>query len=91
VVEFHHVAGRANDPELGVFLCLTHHRKLTEQMRDEGFNLRHDEKRTELQRLEAVLRGTALFEELHAAACRRWAEIVSAMRFDPRSEEDDVG
>jgi hypothetical protein len=60
LVEFHHLAGVANDAELGVFLCLTHHELCSELMRD-GFPLRHGERRALLERLVAVLRGLAIF------------------------------
>jgi hypothetical protein len=64
LVEFHHLAGEANDPDLGVFLCLTHHRRCTIRMEDAGVLLRHGERRSLLERLEAVLRGLAIFFEL---------------------------
>lgn len=60
LVEFHHLAGVANDAELGVFLCLTHHGLCTELMR-EGIPLRHAERRILLERIGAVLHGLAIF------------------------------
>lgn len=78
VVEFHHLGGSANDPDLGVFLCLTHHALLTEQMRDSGIPLEHMHQRTDLERLEAVLRGLALFAALLAESLSRWADLLAA-------------
>jgi len=60
LVEFHHLAGRANDPELGIHLCLTHHAILTERMRDAGVHLGHDEERVFLERLRETLIGNGL-------------------------------
>jgi hypothetical protein len=60
LVEFHHLAGRANEPELGIHLCLTHHAILTEQMRDEGVELREVDERAVLEQLQAILVGIGL-------------------------------
>jgi hypothetical protein len=60
LVEIHHLAGRANDPKLGIHLCLNHHRILTEQMRDSGVPLEHDADRGFLEKLQALLMGVGL-------------------------------
>jgi hypothetical protein len=66
LIEFHHLAGEANDPDLGVFLCLTHHSWCTIRMEEAGIPLGRGERRSLLERLEAVLRGLAIFFELAA-------------------------
>ena len=78
LVEFHHLAGRANDPELGVFLCLTHHAWCTEAMRDAGVPLAHAESRSLLERLVAVLQGLAIFFQLAATLLTVWADQLAA-------------
>jgi hypothetical protein len=60
LVEFHHLAGRANDAELGIHLCLTHHAILTERMRDEGVRLDDSDERVFLERLQAIMVGIGL-------------------------------
>lgn len=60
LIEFHHLAGQANHPTLGIFLCLNHHRILTEQMRDAGVPLGRDEERVFLERLQAFIVGVGL-------------------------------
>jgi hypothetical protein len=78
LVEFHHLPGHANDPELGVFLCRTHHDLCTELMRL-GIPLSHVEERVSLERLEAVLRGQAIFFRLAAPLLDDWADRVEAL------------
>ena len=79
LVEFHHLAGEANDPDLGVFLCLTHHRWCTIRMEDAGIPLRHGERRCLLERLEAVLRGLAIFFELTAQVLTALADELAGL------------
>jgi hypothetical protein len=78
LVEFHHLAGRANDADLGVFLCLTHHAKCTEAMRL-GVRLNRAERRSLLERLVAVLRGLAIFFELAAKVLQSLADELAAL------------
>jgi hypothetical protein len=78
LIEFHHLAGEANDPELGVFLCLTHHRILTEQMRDAGVQLDDDPERVFLERLREVLVGIGLALVAIGEALLRWAQDLGA-------------
>lgn len=60
VLEEHHVAGVANDPEFTVLLCLNCHASATEGQRDVGADLSHSE-RHPLERIEAFLRSVADF------------------------------
>src|SRR5258708_6175040 len=64
LVEFHHLGGESNDPDLGLFLCLTHHTVCTELMRDLGVPLSRGSQRSLLERLVAVLDGLAVFFEM---------------------------
>ena len=83
LVEFHHLAGEANDPDLGVFLCLTHHTMCTELMRDLGVPLTRAQQRSLLERLVAVLDGLAVFFEIAGRLLHAWAgelrEFVGAL------------
>jgi hypothetical protein len=79
LVEYHHLAGEVNDSELGVFLCLTHHRWCTEVMRDRGIPLDRRQGRSLLERLEAVLRGLAVFFVLAARLLGVWADKLAAL------------
>jgi len=81
LVEFHHLAGEANDPDLGVFLCLTHHTWCTEQMRL-GIPLSRSERRSLLERLIAVLRGLSIFFELAAKLLGHWADELAGLVSD---------
>jgi hypothetical protein len=86
LIEFHHLAAWVNDPELGVFLCLTHHGLLTELMRA-GIPLDRVAERSDMERLAAVLRGTALYADLQAEAFRRWADIVEAREREQKTTD----
>lgn len=77
LIEFHHLAGDANDGELGVFLCLTHHELCTELMR-QGIPLDHRVHRSVLERVEAVLRGQAIFFRIGAPALDALADELAA-------------
>ena len=79
LIEFHHLAGEANDPDLGFFLCLTHHTWCTIRMEEAGIPLGRDERRCLLERLEAVLRGLAIFFELAARVLRDLAEDLARL------------
>jgi hypothetical protein len=73
LLEFHHVAGGANDPEAGAWLCRNCHAIATEAQRDVGADLRHDE-RDYLERLEAALRSLGSFLALLADRLLAWAD-----------------
>jgi len=73
LVEFHHLAGEANDPELGVFLCLTHHTMCSELMR-QGIPLDRAPGRTVFERVEAVLRGKAIADRISAPVLEALAD-----------------
>lgn len=77
LLEFHHVAGVANDPAAGAWLCRNCHALVTEAQRDFGVDLRHDEDRASLERLEAALRSLASFFVLLADRLVAWADSVS--------------
>lgn len=79
LLERHHVGGEANDPRLTVLLCRNCHALLTEGMRDEAIALDRDTSRTVLERLEAVLRGLALFFALLASSLEEWADKLAAL------------
>lgn len=76
LVEFHHLAGAANDGELGVFLCLTHHARCTELMR-QRIPLGHTERRCALERAEAALRGQAIYHQVAGPILKALAEEVA--------------
>jgi hypothetical protein len=61
VLEAHHIAGRANDPDTTADVCLNCHRKLTNAQRDAGVPLAADPDRSILERLVALFRGLAVF------------------------------
>ncbi len=61
VLEAHHLAGRANDPDMTAAVCLNCHRKLTNAQKDVGVPLAADPERSILERLVAWLRGLAVF------------------------------
>jgi hypothetical protein len=63
VLEAHHIAGRANDPDTIADVCLNCHRKLTNAQRNAGVPLREDPGRNALERLVAWLRGLGVFCE----------------------------
>lgn len=77
LVEFHHLAGDANDPDLGIFLCLTHHELCTELMRD-GIPLDHATPRVLLERLVGILRGHAIYFSLAGPIFDLVADAVAA-------------
>ena len=77
LVEFHHLAGEANDPDLGVFLCLTHHAICTELMRDQ-IPLDRATPRVLLERQAAVFRGLSIFCNLAGPILDQLADATSA-------------
>jgi hypothetical protein len=77
LIEFHHLAGKANDPKLGILLCLNHHRILTEQMRDAGVPLEQDDDRAFLEKLQALLIGVGMALVMIGQALIEWAKGLS--------------
>jgi hypothetical protein len=74
LLERHHLAGRANDPELTVVVCLNHHAILSELQRDSGIDLRADPNRSPARRTAALLRGLADLFQLLASSLRWHAD-----------------
>jgi hypothetical protein len=79
LLEFHHVAGEANDPDVGLWLCRNCHAISSARQRDVGVDLRRDERRHVLERLEAALRSIASFLELLAGQFYRFADDLFAV------------
>lgn len=78
VLEVHHLAGRVNDPDLTVVLCLNCHRRMSARMPAYGVELQASEApSSETGRVIGLLRGLAVFFELLAVALMRWAERLS--------------
>lgn len=63
LLEAHHIAGRANDPDTSADVCLNCHRKLTNAQRDVGVPLSEDPDRNILERIAAWCRGLGAFFE----------------------------
>jgi NMD protein affecting ribosome stability and mRNA decay len=78
LLEAHHPGGSANDARLTVVVCRNCHAVLTEAGRISGVELGRSEARHLLERLEAVLRGQADFDELRARRQRAWADALAA-------------
>jgi hypothetical protein len=78
LLEAHHVGGLANDSQLTVIVCRNCHALLTEAARVSDVELGHRDDRQPLERLEAVLRGQADFDELLAQRQRAWADELAA-------------
>jgi len=80
-LDFHHIAGEAKDPELGMFLCPTCHRRRQIELERAGVNLTR-RPRNLLEVIAAVLTGVgqtlkAVGEHLLAYAEQLWAFIVA--------------
>ena len=86
VLEVHHVAGRSNDPDLTVVLCLNCHQQCSARMASRGIDLSAGPDRSVPERLVSVLRGLALFFEQLAAALTGWAHEL-ARTINLESEE----
>ena len=71
ILEEHHVAGNANDPDLTVSLCLNCHRKMSARMPGFGVPLNRGARLTRLERAVGSLRGLAVFSEQLAPALLR--------------------
>jgi hypothetical protein len=78
LLEVHHVAGAANDPESTVVLCLNHHRQQSADQRAAGVDLDPRRIRTLLERIVSWLRGLALFFAMLATGCRDMADRLAA-------------
>lgn len=78
LLERHHVAGEANDTELVVILCRTHHSILTSDQPGVGVALAHDPKRTLPEKVISVLRGLAQLFYLAARTLGGWADKLAA-------------
>ena len=76
LLEEHHVAGRDNDEELDVVLCLNCHTKLSAGQHDVGVYTATPAP-TALERLILAMRSLGLFCEALAEACYRWAEHLA--------------
>jgi hypothetical protein len=74
LLEDHHVAGEAHDPDLFVTLCLNCHREVTEGLAREGVSM-HPEKN--IPKLVAlILRASAAFFEALAKSYRKLANLL---------------
>jgi hypothetical protein len=73
ILEEHHGAGRANDPDLTVVLCRNCHARVTEDQRRLGVDLRHDLQRTVPELIEGALLSLAAFDRARAEAAARLA------------------
>lgn len=78
VLQAHHVAGVANDPELVVVLCRNDHHLNTLGHLDLGVTLRQDPATPDAVLLIAVLRGLAAFFALLAEGLMAWADRQAA-------------
>jgi hypothetical protein len=78
LLEAHHVGGSANDLRLTSVVCRNCHAVLTEASRVSGVALGHCDGRHLLERLVAVMRGQADFDERRAQRERFWADELAA-------------
>lgn len=72
--ELHHIAGRANEPDLTARLCRNCHAKQTEALRAGGVSM--DPPPTPLHQLAALLGGLAEFVAHLAASLTGWSRFV---------------
>ena len=80
LVEFHHVAGYRNDPELGVMLCLNCHAIATEAQRRAGVELGRQPQPCPLSRLISWLAGVGEFLRSLAESAARLAATMRDLR-----------
>lgn len=74
LLEKHHIAGEAHDPELIVTLCLNCHREITEGLAREGISMRPEK---DLRKLIALmLIASAVLFEFMAKSYRKWATLL---------------
>lgn len=74
LLEDHHIAGEAHDPDLLVTLCLNCHREITEGLAREGISMRPEKDLRKL--IASVLRGSAVLFEFLAKSYRKWAALL---------------
>ncbi len=77
LLEAHHVAGRAHEPDMTVWLCRNDHAKLTEVMRAGGVSMQPQA--NILERLIAVLTGVGRFLVALGETCLRWAAALARL------------
>lgn len=82
VLNLHEPAGRANDADLSVTLCLNCHELNTLRQPGYGVDLRRNPERSMPEKLVYVLRGLATFFQLLVDALMRWADSLSALVVD---------
>ena len=78
LLEQDHVDGAANTPDLVTALCPSCHTVRSEGQRRLGVDLRHDERRSLLERQAAALRSRAVFHRNLAAAEERQSAQLDA-------------
>jgi ribosomal protein L34E len=81
VLERHHIAGRVNEPDLTVVLCLNCHRRASTLVPNLGVDLQREQLPPSPERLVAMLRGSAAFLIQLAGALQaraKWLERVIA-------------
>jgi hypothetical protein len=74
LIDEHHLAGRENNPDLVVTVCLNHHAVLTAKNLDFGVSMKAPD--TVLDRLVATMRGLAAFFILLGESLIDWAELL---------------
>jgi hypothetical protein len=79
LLERHHLAGEANDPDATVVVCQNCHAKLSSDQLRFAAQLMHDADRSMPEKLVEVLRGLALFFEHLARSCEVWAQRLAAL------------
>jgi hypothetical protein len=89
LLERHHVAGRGNDAELNVVVCLNHHAKLSEAQRVSGVDLSADPGRPPVRRTAGLLRGLADFAELLVPSLRRHADELDAYENHDTNDKEE--
>jgi len=75
ILEMHHAAGEANDPNLIVVLCQNCHRRATNAQRDQAA-LPPGIAPSSLERLQLALRSLGAFFSSLAESCLTWAETL---------------
>ena len=80
LLEEHHVAGRDNDEELVVVLCLNHHATITVDQLDVGV-FTSQPASSALEKVVLAMNSLALFFEELARAFYRWAELLAQTVF----------
>jgi hypothetical protein len=78
LLEEHHLAGRVNDADMTVILCLNCHRRLTSQQRSLGVELDRGRQRVDIEKAISVLCGLAQFFDMLARWLMMWAERLTA-------------